>query len=180
MSINISVGNAYMDYDHKYPHVSLDIELKKLKGAPNGFDAFLMLSDGHVETAIYDKKDEPGSNDVEITYTNNAMWTRLAGIHSYMLGHPRSRFGKPETRDKSMEEAGNEKGLVEQHPGVCAINQADADFITDKLTEFRAMNPDVAEGLADDKSQTLKLLVWLEFWMRWAVENCEYPAIGNS
>ena len=36
------------------------------------------------------------------------------------------------------------------------------------------------EGLMSPHPSTLARLIWLEFWMRWALKNCETPAIENS
>jgi len=31
----------------------------------------------------------------------------------------------------------------------------------------------------EDLDATLARLTWLEFWIRWALDNCEHPAIYN-
>ena len=63
----------------------------------------------------------------------------------------------------------------------------DADFVTKKLNQYKekAILP---AGFEDDWNYEgpprydyhLARLIWLEYWMQWAVKNCDTPAIWNT
>lgn len=81
--------------------------------------------------------------------------------------------------------------LLNDHPGAQPISQADADYVSAKLVEYRRKHPDAEPGFWDwgahtnwrevdnGKDPTLARLMWLDFWMRWAVENCDKPVVAN-
>lgn len=84
-----------------------------------------------------------------------------------------------------------EKPLLQQHLGAAAIGVKDADFVSGKLRDYRAAHPFALEGFWEIDPKTgaetdtgldpvLARLVWLEFWTRWAVENCDKPTVANS
>lgn len=85
-----------------------------------------------------------------------------------------------------------ETPLLAEHPGAQPINQADAEYIGRKLTEYRRAHPDATPGFWDcgkhtdwkevdnGKDPTLARLMWLEFWFRWALENCKRPIVQNT
>lgn len=72
------------------------------------------------------------------------------------------------------------------HPGYVFITQADVDLVKDALDKYQAKailppgfeKPDHVGP--DNYDYHLARLIWLEFWMRWAVDNCEFPAIQNT
>ena len=76
--------------------------------------------------------------------------------------------------------------LLAEHPGAQPITKADADYVSKKLEEYRAKNPNSIAGFWDEgnvdngKDYILARFLWLDFWMRWAVENCENPVFANS
>lgn len=63
------------------------------------------------------------------------------------------------------------------HPGAFQINQDDVDMVYNKLEAYRKRITDVT---AESAQWNLNRLIWLEYWMRWAVNNCSIPAIGNT
>lgn len=73
------------------------------------------------------------------------------------------------------------------HPGCIGITQEDADVVTAALSRYRAKStllPGFEEGWDYEGPANydyhLARLMWLEWWMQWAVKNCETPAIENS
>lgn len=72
------------------------------------------------------------------------------------------------------------------HPGCIGITKEDADLVTATLAQYRtkAKSPPGFEDWGYDGPDRvdahLARLIWLEWWMRWAVENCETPAIANT
>lgn len=81
----------------------------------------------------------------------------------------------------------NERGhLHAGHPGCIGITTEDVDLVAATLARYRrgATLPPGFEKWDYEGPQRydyhLARLIWLEWWMRWAVENCETPAIENS
>jgi len=82
--------------------------------------------------------------------------------------------------------------LLHEHPGAQVIGKDDADYLTRKLAEYRQKHPNAVPGFWDwgkhtewkevdnGTDPTLARLMWLEFWFRWAVENCKRPIVQNS
>lgn len=81
----------------------------------------------------------------------------------------------------------DERGrLLGGHPGCVGIDQDFAGGVSLALRRVRAKAtlPPGFEGW-DYKGPprydyTLARLMWLDFWVRWALENCETPAIQNT
>lgn len=78
------------------------------------------------------------------------------------------------------------EGFLRSHPGCQGITQRDADEVTEALVVYRATT-NKEPGFHDDEDPAsfkrdpqLARLIWLEFWMQWAVKNCETPAFYNS
>lgn len=83
--------------------------------------------------------------------------------------------------------------LLRDHPGARPITKKDADYVTAKLKEYQQKHPNAEPGFWDDpteetnwqyvdngKDSVLARLMWLEFWMRWAIDNCKQPVVANS
>jgi hypothetical protein len=83
-----------------------------------------------------------------------------------------------------------ESGLLANHPGTCALTESHLAEITGALERRRASNGGKAPGFKEQtqdghfkdvgKDPQLARLVWLEYWVRWALQNCERPAFGNG
>jgi hypothetical protein len=83
-----------------------------------------------------------------------------------------------------------ECGLLSRHPGTFALTQGHLDTIAAALKHRRATNGGKEPGFPDEtpegelidngKDGQLARLVWLEYWVRWALENCERPAMRNT
>lgn len=82
----------------------------------------------------------------------------------------------------------NESGnLIAGHPGCIGITREDADRVTAALRHYRthATLPPGFEKEWGYKGEPnydghLARLIWLEYWMQWAVDHCEIPAIQNT
>lgn len=78
------------------------------------------------------------------------------------------------------------------HPGATPLTKEMYDTIKSTLDKYRIDHPDsilpTPENTQDLKpfdedpihDYTLARLVWFEFWMKWALENCKQPVISNS
>lgn len=77
-------------------------------------------------------------------------------------------------------------GLMAHHPDCKGITQVDVDIVSNALKQYQAKATLPAgfdkwdyQGEPNCNGH-LARLIWLEFWMRWAIENCETPAIQNG
>lgn len=73
------------------------------------------------------------------------------------------------------------KGLFHQHPGCVMITQEIYQEVFNALEEYQkhAKRPPGYDDFGN-YDYNLARLMWLEYWMKWALENCETPAIYNS
>ncbi len=127
---------------------------------------------------LVDKKDAPAfgeptdfENQRRPAYTAWEDSMKALGLHSMFFSHG--------------------DGLMSQHPGCKIINAKHVAKVKDAIAKRRAINGGKPAGFFsyDTKSNTnfdngndpdLARCVWLEYWMSWAVENCDTPAIENS
>lgn len=84
------------------------------------------------------------------------------------------------------------EGLLCSHPGIVLLTKAHHETVKGALDAFKAKHPTTEPGFTgyggpndtpftgDDHSPILARLIWLEWWMAWALENCEHPAIENT
>lgn len=71
------------------------------------------------------------------------------------------------------------RGLVSDHPAIVAIFPRHLLEVQGALEEYRSKHPDAATEGGWPRDHTLAFLVWFEWWMRWALENCARPAMQN-
>lgn len=71
--------------------------------------------------------------------------------------------------------------LIGGHPGVRLVTKDLADTVSMALSLYRLNHPEVnpAHNVSDEASN-LARVVWLDYWLRWALENCETPVVANS
>lgn len=88
---------------------------------------------------------------------------------------------------------GDGEGLMKQHPGCSLITREHVDAVESALRTWKESHA-IAPGFSGDRFENGKFvefdvgkydhqlarLMWLAFWMRWSVENCEAPAMENS
>jgi hypothetical protein len=76
-----------------------------------------------------------------------------------------------------------EDGLMRQHPGIAPLCGHHLAQIERSIARLRSAHPHAVPRLADKDESTanadLFKLEWYSFWIRWALENCENPAIQN-
>lgn len=72
--------------------------------------------------------------------------------------------------------------LIGGHPGVRLVTRELSDFVNGALVKYRAENPSVHPLLNEGSESAgwLCRLIWLDYWLNWALENCETPVIANS
>lgn len=73
-----------------------------------------------------------------------------------------------------------DKGLMRSHPGAFALRKEHLVTISNALTKWEERNPDSVPGFGNGQDAFLARLIWLEWWVRWALDRCQLPAIYNS
>ena len=83
-------------------------------------------------------------------------------------------------------------GFLRQHPGCVPITQFHKSIIDDAYEKYKKNYPNSTPGYSgkqlddvedDDWPEENSLgarLVWLKYWVDWALKNCEVPAFYNS
>jgi hypothetical protein len=82
-----------------------------------------------------------------------------------------------------------DRGLMRSHPGVALLTKNHQAKIHDALEEYRkkGTTPGFSETMlgekiagAENADPMLARLIWLDYWVTWAVNNCENPVLTNS
>jgi hypothetical protein len=71
--------------------------------------------------------------------------------------------------------------VIGEHPGFREITQELYDEFKTNMTAFEDKHPDIKatyKGTVNDGRYCR--LVWLDYWLKWALANCENPVIVNS
>lgn len=71
--------------------------------------------------------------------------------------------------------------LIGGHPGARLVTQEMVDVVRCELARWRLVNPDVApEFNNNEEAADLARVIWLDYWLTWALKNCETPVVANS
>lgn len=166
MGYNITVGNARINYDAAELYMRLDCE-----GAEN---------DAAPDHCPYTGK----SNCRSPSYTGWSDFCKDAGIAEMFYGQGWSR---DERRNLECSEGFyRESPIISGHPGIQPIGQGDLDYVRAARIRREQSNGGKPAGFWNDdgtdngNDYCLARLLWLEFWIEWALKNCQYPAIHNS
>ena len=83
-----------------------------------------------------------------------------------------------------------ETPLLAEHPGFQAINKYDVEHVKERLDAYRAKYPNAKPGFdtwstKDEDARPIEdahmaSLIWLHYWMDWAVKTCAHPIVANS
>lgn len=158
MSYDIYIGNAELDPvgedENDITYWSIRVSSVKLPNAPT-FPNDEMTGNGNSR--------HPG-------YSAWSEWCRETGLYSLFFA--------------------DDSGLMCEHPGHRALKKEHAEQIEAALKrwqknhpnavpgfdEWNINNPDTPTGLYDPM---LARLIWLDWWVKWALANCERPCIYN-
>lgn len=75
-----------------------------------------------------------------------------------------------------------EDGLMYEHPGNAALREAHAKEIEEALEDHRLIYPEAVPRFGDEarpEDAALARLIWLDWWVKYALKNCERPCIYN-
>lgn len=86
-------------------------------------------------------------------------------------------------------------GLMRKHPGCFRLRKTDRASIKEALDSYKAKHPNSIPGWCSCKECNscfksdnlpheeldgdLARLIWLDFWVDWAMNNCDVPVISN-
>lgn len=72
--------------------------------------------------------------------------------------------------------------LVGGHPGVRLVTSEMKARVDKAMLDFVGAHPGLEARfvVTDVNGGTLCRLIWLKYWIDWAIENCETPVIANS
>lgn len=90
-----------------------------------------------------------------------------------------------------------ETGLMREHPGCFVLKQEHVDIVEKARTAWQKENPGTTPGWCvchecrplENKEKmvahvetdfTLARLLWLEYWMKWAMKKCKKPGVYNA
>lgn len=160
-----------------------------------GESCMVVTEEGDLKTVIADVYDENAPAFGDISDHRNFR------MPAYSVWHEFTREVGLETLffDKS-------KGLMRNHPGIEHLTLFEAALIREAKTNFEdrhappkmLLSPKTGTELAvlepllapepaleaefgsTDRNATYARLVWLDYWVSWAVECCEEPAIRNN
>lgn len=89
-----------------------------------------------------------------------------------------------------------ESGLMREHPGTFKLEEKHLQTVREAKTRWQEKHPNAHPGWCicprkecmpwmsrdvphQEFDGTLARLIWLEWWMDWALKNCNHPAIHN-
>ena len=156
MGYNIGIGNASIRYEADDDFISMTVE--------------------HAE-----HPDAPDLGKGDVSGKGNFRYPSYGGFQEFL--------DKNGLSDVFLDETDNMQG---GHPGIAVLTQKKYDRVKKALEKYKKANPHAIlptpENTAHeedfkehkDSDYNLGRLVWFEFWMKWALENCKYPAISNS
>lgn len=176
MSYSITIGEAFLlppdeSEAAEWPHISVGA-----RGAT------------HPDAPTFPGDDMTGnSSSRHPSYTAWAEFCREVGLYRMFYG-----VEAHETRNR-----GRNSGLMSAHPGAALLTRAHHAEIVAALDRYRTEHPDARPGWAecvedghwlngpwkpetDGLDGNLARLVWLEWWVRWALDNCRVPTLRNT
>lgn len=68
--------------------------------------------------------------------------------------------------------------LLGGHPGARLVTQRLRETVSSALASYREAHPVEAE-FGTDEGANICRLIWLDYWIGWALENCKTPVIAN-
>jgi hypothetical protein len=164
MGYNIVIGNAEVEAEWVNPEYVDD-----------GPSASWVVKVRSEETSPY-FSDSGHFNERSPTYSGWEDFTRKVGLYDWFYN--------------------KETGKRKTHPGCAALTKDDVVLVKARLDAYKAKHPKAEPvwcecKLCDDWGKStdphnpnsdgdLLRLTWLTWWVNWAVENCERPAIYNS
>jgi hypothetical protein len=149
------------------------------------------LSDHKVDLLVHRNAPRPNGDVPSFHWLIHGVTIRDAGSEGDLLGcntrHP-SYYWDVFLREVGLFDLffGKEHGILPEHAGIACLTVDHAAIIRQALERYRAAHPDAkpgfngieglrwTEGTLDGN---LSRILWLSWWVDWAVENCPNPVI---
>jgi hypothetical protein len=170
MGYNIIIGNACLQYHKGDEYIRIDVTPATHPDAPT-----------HCPFT-------KNSNSRSSSYTAWSKFCDDAGITELFYGQGWNRDIRRYM--DCTEDFHRETPLLAEHPGAFALLPGDLEYIAAARAKRERSNGGKPAGFWDmDKEwneidngedPTLARLLWLEFWIGWALDNCEMPTISNT
>jgi hypothetical protein len=161
MGFNFTIGNAKIEISKEDSDISLCIDEIEHPDAP---DFCEYVRKGNVRSPSY-----TGWHDFCVEAKIEELFYGIEGQE----GNCSENFHR-------------ETCLIADHPGIALLTEKDFEYIKAARVFRESTNGGKEPGFWDDdnkdngKDHVLARLIWLEWWFRWALDNCEYPCISNS
>lgn len=127
------------------------------------------------------------TSERSLSYTAWAEFCEAVGLYRLFFGVERGQAS----------ERGGNAGLMSRHPGAAVLTKAHHEEIAAALDRYRSAHPEARPGWrvpveggdwfrgpwqpdTEHLDGNLARLIWLEWWVRWALANCKIPAVGNT
>lgn len=147
-------------------------------------DTHYDAEEGHISFQAKGQKNDDAPAFGEPTDYENERWP------SYTSWHNACRFCGIEDMFYN-----KETGLLREHPGCFPITKKHQEIINEALDNFKKKYPNAKagyspkinekEGIYEDKdwpeeNSWMTRLLWLKYWIDWALVNCKKPVFYNS
>jgi hypothetical protein len=113
--------------------------------------------------------DAPSFRGDEITGRTNHRAPSYSGWHAF-------------TSDTNLQQLfwHEKQGLMREHPGHVVLRKKHLATLKVALGVYREEHPQAQENFFDMVNANLCRLIWLVYWVEWALANCKRPVIVNS
>jgi hypothetical protein len=154
MGYTIKIGNAipYFEKNEEYGELYAEWRVENVR---------------HPDAPTFPVDEMTGnSNSRHPSYTGWNNFCEEAGVYNVFYENERFRGG---------------------HPGCSLLKKSDLELVREakiRREHFSKLSPGFNDDDDDDDQEkydgVLARLIWLEYWIGWALTNCETPAIENS
>jgi hypothetical protein len=117
------------------------------------------------------------SNTFSISYRGWEEMCKATGLQQLFYGTGWNRDLRE--YDYCEDEFYREEPLLHRPGSHAVLCRQDADLIRACHERYRFMHPNVKPGLHSEIANNLSCLLWLDYWVTWAVDHCERPVITN-
>lgn len=172
MGYTIAIGEAVFNGDREEAYLRVWVKRERHDAAPS-FNNDPMTGKGNERSPEY------------------SVWTefcRNTGLYPmfYGLNGRRNPYMEPDP------DCHRETPILAEHPGFVAINEKDVAVVKEALDKHIATHGDLTPGFRawDESDEDAPAnatqcaerarLIWLHYWMDWAVRECEWPVVANS
>jgi hypothetical protein len=154
-------------------------------------DAYLRVwakGEAHDEAPTFPNDAMTGKgNSRSPSYTGWANFCRDVGLYGMFYGMDgrRGPYMKPDPNSH------REVPILSDHPGFAVLNERDALAVRHALDQHIASHGELEPGFRpwaekDEDAPANALacaqrarLIWLDYWVSWAVKNCQWPVVAN-